>query len=329
MEHRRSPTISDVARVAQVSTGTVSRVLNGRPGVHPETRERVLEVVQRLAYTPMQAARELTGHTETVGILLAPEVRHYIPYYLLFFEHLAEAVWREGMRLEEIPTDPVGLPLKAARAYVLMGAHDHDPRLERLAAQGIPFALIGVYPGTFCVAPDDLAGGYMATRHLLELGHRDILHLTGQPQHQAGRERLAGYRNALSAYGVGYREELVLDGDFSTLTAYRRLRRAWEGGLRFSAVFAASDEMAVGALAALEDVGVSVPLEVSVVGYDDLPEIGSMLTTVRQDIAEIARTAVGLLKEGMAGAQPRGVRVPVQLVVRGSSSRYQPDALGP
>ncbi|MCL6527089.1 MAG: LacI family transcriptional regulator [Thermaceae bacterium] len=329
MEHRRSPTISDVARVAQVSTGTVSRVLNGRPGVHPETRERVLEVVQRLAYTPMQAARELTGHTETVGILLAPEVRHYIPYYLLFFEHLAEAVWREGMRLEEIPTDPVGLPLKAARAYVLMGAHDHDPRLERLAAQGIPFALIGVYPGTFCVAPDDLAGGYMATRHLLELGHRDILHLTGQPQHQAGRERLAGYRNALSAYGVGYREELVLDGDFSTLTAYRRLRRAWEGGLRFSAVFAASDEMAVGALAALEDVGVSVPLEVSVVGYDDLPEIGAGLTTVRQDIAEIARTAVGLLKEGMAGAQPRGVRVPVQLVVRGSSSRYQPHALGP
>ncbi|MER3483359.1 MAG: LacI family transcriptional regulator [Meiothermus sp.] len=329
MDSRRSPTINDVARVAQVSTGTVSRVLNGRSGVHPQTRERVLEVVRRLAYTPMQAARELTGHTETVGILLAPEVRRYIPYYLLFFERLAEALWREGMRLEETPTDPVGLPLKAARAYVLMGAHDHDPRLESLAAQGIPFALIGVYPGSFCVAPDDLAGGYAATRHLLELGHREILHLTGQPQHQAGRERLAGYQKALAAYGLPYREDFVLDGDFSTLTAYRRLRRIWEQGLRFSAVFAASDEMAVGALAALEDVGVGVPLEVSVVGYDDLPEIGSALTTVRQDIAEIARTAVRLLKEAMSGAQPHGVRIPVQLVVRGSSSLYQPRALGP
>jgi len=304
--------------VAGVSTGTVSRVINGRSGVHPQTRERVLEVVERLSYVPMQAARELTGHTETVGILLAPEVRRYIPYYLLFFEHLAEALWREGMRLEETPTDPAGLPLKAAQAYVLMGAHDHDPRIETLTQQGTPFALIGVYPGAFCVAPDDEAGGYAATRHLLELGHRSILHLTGQPQHQAGRERLAGYRKALRAYRVG--DETVLDGDFSTLTAYRAVRRAWEGGLRFSAVFAASDEMAVGAMAALEDVGVSVPLEVSVVGYDDLPEIGATLTTVRQDIAEIARTATQLVQGAISKESPHGIRIPVQLVVRGSTS---------
>lgn len=318
MNNRRVPTIGDVARVAGVSTGTVSRVINGRSGVHPQTRERVLEVVERLSYVPMQAARELTGHTETVGILLAPEVRRYIPYYLLFFEHLAEALWREGMRLEETPTDPAGLPLKAAQAYVLMGAHDHDPRIETLTQQGTPFALIGVYPGAFCVAPDDEAGGYAATRHLLELGHRSILHLTGQPQHQAGRERLAGYRKALRAYRVG--DETVLDGDFSTLTAYRAVRRAWEGGLRFSAVFAASDEMAVGAMAALEDVGVSVPLEVSVVGYDDLPEIGATLTTVRQDIAEIARTATQLVQAAISKESPHGIRIPVQLVVRGSTS---------
>ena len=327
MNSRRVPTISDVARIAQVSTGTVSRVLNGRAGVHPRTRERVMEVVERLSYVPMQAARELTGHTDTVGVLLAPEVRRYIPYYLLFFEALAEALWREGMRLEETPTDPAGMPLKPAQAYVLMGAHDHDPRLETLSQQGIPFALVGVYPGVFCVAPDDQAGGYAATRHLLELGHREILHLTGQPQHQAGRERLAGYKEALGAYKVS--KEIVLDGDFSTLAAYRALRRAWEGGMRFSAVFAAPDEMAVGAAAALEDVGVNVPLEVSVVGYDDLPEIGASLTTVRQDISEVAYTAVRLLKEAIKGDKPHSVRIPVQLVVRASSSRARPRSQGP
>ncbi|RDI95219.1 LacI family transcriptional regulator [Meiothermus sp. QL-1] len=319
MEPNRTPTIQDVARLAGVSTGTVSRVLNQRPGVHPRTRERVLEVVKRLGYVPMQAARELAGKGEVVGILLAPGVRRYIPYFVLLFEHLSEALWQEGLRLEETPTDPAGLPLRAARGYILLGAHDHDPRLEALAQAGVPHVLVGVYPGSFWVAPDDEAGGYAATRHLLELGHREIAHLTGQPHHQAGRERLRGYRRALEAYGVAYRPELVLDGDFSTLTAYRVLRRAWEGGLRFSALFAASDEMAVGARAALEDLGLRVPQDVSLVGYDDLPEVGEGLTTIRQDIAQIARIAAGLLREALGGAEPRGVRVPVRLVVRGTT----------
>jgi len=314
------PTITDVARLAGVSTGTVSRVINQRAGVHPQTKARVLEVVDRLGYVPMQAARELTGRTDTIGILLAPGVRRYIPYFVLLFEHLSEALWREGMRLEETPTDATGLPLHTAEGFILLGAHDHDPRLETLARKKIPHVLVGVYPNSYWVAPDDESGAYAATRHLLELSHREILHLTGQPQHQAGRDRLAGYRKALDTYGVSYRPELVLDGDFSTLAAYRVTRKAWEDGLRFTAVFAASDEMAVGVKGALEDVGQRVPLDVSLVGYDDLPEIGTHLTTIRQDISEIARTAVRLLKEAISGALPQGVRVPVQLVVRGTTS---------
>ncbi len=323
MEAQRAPTIQDVARLAGVSTGTVSRVLNQRPGVHPRTRERVLAVVERLGYVPMQAARELTGHTDTVGILLAPQVRRYIPYFVLLYERLAEALWREGMRLEETPTDAVGLPLKPARGYILLGAHDHDPRLEALQQTRIPHVLVGVYPGVYWVAPDDEGGGYAATRHLLELGHRQIAHLTGQPQQQVGRERLRGYRKALEAYQVPFQPDLVLDGDFSTLTAYRVVRKAWEQGLRFSALFAASDEMAIGAAAALEDLGLRVPQDVSLVGFDDLPEIGEGLTTVRQDIGQIAQAAAGLLKEALAGGRPYGVRVPVQLVARGTTSLWE------
>lgn len=314
------PTISDVARLAGVSTGTVSRVLNERPGVHPLTKARVLAVVDQLGFVPMQAARELSGRTDTVGILLAPGVRRYTPYFVLLYEYLADALWREGMRLEETPTDSAGLPMSAAQGFVLLGAHDHDPRLETLRRRQVPHVLIGVYSDCFWVAPDDQGGAYAATRHLLELGHRELLHLTGHPHHQAGRDRLAGYRKALEAYRVPYRPEMVLDGDFSTLTAYRVTRKAFENGLRFSGVFAASDEMAVGVIAALEDLGLSVPLDVSVVGYDDLPEIGTHLTTVHQDIPEIARTTVRLMREAISGTTPRGIRVPVQLLVRNTSS---------
>ena len=249
-------TIREVAKLAGVSTGTVSRVLNGRPGVHPQTRARVLEVVRALGYVPNPVARELTGRGErTVGVLQLPGVPRLTPYFTLLYEYLADALWQEGFRLREVPTDPVGLPLEPAKGYVLLGAHEHDPRIEYLQEHGQPFVLVGVYPGAFWVAPHDEEGGYLATRHLLELGHREILHLTGHLHNQAGRDRLAGYRRALEAYGVPFRPELVLDGEFSVLSAYRVLRRAWEGGLRGTAIFAASDEMAVGARAALEDLG--------------------------------------------------------------------------
>ncbi|MCL4454153.1 MAG: LacI family transcriptional regulator [Deinococcus sp.] len=320
MAVKEVPTIHDVATLAGVSTGTVSRVLNKRPGVHPETRVRVQEVVERLGYTPSAVARELSGKGEALGILMAPGTRRLTPYFTLLYEMLVDAVWREGLRVEETLVDNAGLPLLPAKAYIMLGAHDHDHRVEHMERRKLPFVLLGVYPGAFWVAPDDIEGAYQATRHLLELGHRKILHVSGRPERQAERERIKGYRKALKEYGVNFEANMVIDGEFSTLQAYRKVRKVWEEGLRFSAVFAASDEMAVGTVAALEDLGIQVPKDVSVVGFDDLPELSTGLTTVRQDIAEIARTCVRLAKDAITGAKPYGVRVPVQLVVRGTTA---------
>lgn len=321
MQGKPRPTIKEIARLANVSTGTVSRVLNGRPGVSPGTRAKVLEAVRTLGFVPNAAARELVGKSTLVGLLFAPGVRRYTPYFALLLEALSEALWREGLRVAEVSTDPQGLPREEALAYILLGAHDHDPRVEGLKAQGKPFVLIGTYPGVFWVAPDDRQGGYLATRHLLELGHREVALLTGHLHHQAGRERLLGYKNALLEAGLTFRSELVLDGDFDALSAYRAVRRAWEGGLRFSALFAASDEMALGAWAALEDLGLKVPEAVSLVGYDDLPELGERLTTVHQDIPTVAQEAVTLLRAALQGSPPFGKRVPVYLVPRGTTAR--------
>lgn len=323
MQTKKKLTIKEIARFANVSVGTVSRVLNGRPGVSPETRARVLEVVRIQGFVPNAAARELVGQSTAVGLLLAPGVRRYTPYFTLLLEALSEEVWHLGLRVMEVATDTRGLPLEKAKAYLLLGAHDHDPRIETLRKDNVPFVLIGYYPGTFWVAPDDEEGGYKATRHLLELGHRDIAHLTGHLHHQAGRERLLGYKRALLEAGLTWRPELVLDGNFDALHAYRAVRRAWEGGLRFSALFAASDEMALGAWAAMEDLGLHVPADVSLVGYDDLPEVGERLTTIHQDIPTIAREAVRLLREALQRKSPYGKRVPVHLVSRGSTARRE------
>ncbi|KOX90747.1 HTH-type transcriptional repressor PurR [Thermus aquaticus] len=316
-------TIREIARLANVSVGTVSRALNGRPGVSPKTRARILELVRTLGFTPSAAARELVGRSTSVGLLLAPGVRRYTPYFALLLEALSEALAQDGLRVKEVATDPYGLPLEEAMGYILLGAHDHDPRLEGLRHSGRPFVLIGAYPGVFAVAPDDVDGGYQATRHLLELGHEAVAHLTGHLHHQAGRERLMGYRQALEEKGVPFRPELVLDGNFDPLAAYRAVRRAWEGGLRFTALFAASDEMALGAKAALDDLGLRVPWDVSLVGYDDLPEVGQELTTVHQDIPTIAQEATLLLKKALAGETPVAKRVPVHLVVRGTTAKRE------
>ncbi|WP_243028916.1 LacI family DNA-binding transcriptional regulator [Thermus albus] len=323
MMRDRKLTIKELARLANVSVGTVSRALNDRPGVRAETRARILELARAHNFVPNLAARELVGQSTLVGLLVPPGVPRYTPYFSLLLEALGEELWRLGLRVAEVPGDSRGLPLGQARGYILLGAHDHDPRLEALRQQGVPFVLIGVQEGVFWVAPDDVGGAYQATRHLLELGHRAIAHVTGYLHHQAGRERLQGYRKALGEAGIPFRPDLVLDGKFQALAAYRAVRQAWERGVRFTAVFAASDEMAQGAWAALEDLGLGVPAQVSVVGFDDLPEVGEGLTTVHQDIPILAREAVALLKEAMEGKEPYGKRLPVWLVPRGSTARRE------
>ena len=317
-------TIEDVARAAGFSTGTVSRVLNNREGVRPQTRSQVLETVARLDYRPDTAARALSrGPATRVGLNVAAGRRRFIPFFILLLEHLMDELQSGGYHLEEIPSRPDGLPERVTDGVILLGAHDDDPRVPYLQAAGVPFVLLGHQAGVRWVAPDDVDGGLQATRHLLRLGHEAIIHVSGPLFDQAARDRYRGCVAAFEEAGLG--PPPLLDGGFTSLGAYRAVRAAWERGERFSAAFAASDEMAVGVVAALEDVGCRVPTDVSVVGFDDLPEIGEGvsggLTTVRQDVGRMATSAVALLQEGLAGEAVRHERVPVQLVVRGTSSR--------
>ena len=305
------PTINDIARAAGVSKGTVSRVLNGHSTVAVQTRAQVERVMSELNYVPDPAARHLSWRTgQTLGLSTLSGDPLLSPYQVLFRRALEAHTAPAGVQLLDLHGELEGLA-RFPSAVLLMHIKPHDTRLDLLAARGVPVVLIGHHPQHRWVAPDDQRGAELATRQLTDAGHRQLAFL-GTGESQVARDREAGFRAAAQAVGA---DVSTLPGGFTVLDGYRTVRRAWEGGLRFSGLFAASDEQAVGAATALQDLGLEVPGQVSVVGFDGLPELPLplRLTTVAQDIPRIAEVALQLVQEALAGEAVRGEYVPVTL----------------
>ncbi|THF85570.1 LacI family transcriptional regulator [Deinococcus sp. KSM4-11] len=304
------PTIHDIARLAGVSTGTVSRVINGHNTVAVRTRQQVEQVMRAMDYAPDPAARQLswrTGHT--VGLSTMAGDPLLSPYQVLFRRSLEARTSPAGVQLIDLHGD---LPLgRLPSAVVLMHIKDGDARLTLLEERGVPLVMIGHHERHSWVAPDDRAGAALATRQLTEAGHRQLL-FVGAGESQVARDREEGFLQAARAVNAAV---ATLPGGYTALDGYRTVRRAWEQGLRFTGCFAETDEQAVGVVAALEDLGLDVPGQVSVVGFDGLPELPLPvpLTTVSQDIDRIAEVALGLVQEALAGEPPRGEYVPVRL----------------
>ncbi len=310
------PTITDIARASGVSKGTVSRVLNGHRTVAPATRVRVEEVMAHLGYQPDQAARHLSWRSgRSLGMSVLTGDPLLSPYQVLLRRAIEREVGPVGLALHDLGED-LASHVHLPSAVLVMHLRGNDPRLGLLRARGVPAVVVGHHPAWSWVAPDDRGGAALAARTLTDLGHRDVLMLGGG-EGQVARDRGEGFVLAARAAGASAR---VLTTDFTLLGGYRAVRRSLEGGWHASGVFAATDEMAVGAVAALHDGGLRVPQDVSMIGFDGLPELPQVvgfagrLTTVAQDISQIAKEALSLVQEALAGGPPRGVRVPVRLV---------------
>ncbi|ANE42880.1 LacI family DNA-binding transcriptional regulator [Deinococcus puniceus] len=306
------PTIDDIARASGVSKGTVSRVINGHSTVAERTRARVQEVIARLDYTPDPAARNLSWRTgQTLGLSLDRDDPMLSPYQVLFRRALEAHTAPLGVQLLDLRADLTRMA-RLPSAVLVMHAVEGDPRLSFLQQVGVPAVLIGHHPASFWVAPDDEGGAHLATTQLLEAGHRHLAYLGAGPS-QVAQDRQRGFERAARTVGANTQ---LLAADFTVLGGYRAVRRAWESGLRFTGLFAQSDESAIGAVAALEDLGINIPGDVSVVGFDGLPELPLpySLTTVSQDIPRIASTALTLVQEAISGQSPRGEFIPVQLI---------------
>jgi LacI family transcriptional regulator len=316
-------TIGRVAEEAGVSKGTVSRVLNARAGVNEETRVLVQGVMDRLGYVPDPGARQLARRgRHVIGLMLDDDLRRGGTYYGILRDALEERFAAQGYHTQVIASER-GDDLEAVPdGVILLGVHLDDPRPASLEAQRVPFVMIGrSMQNTAWVDVDNLGGLRDAMRHLIALGHTRIVHITGAHTGQASVQRLEGYLTGLREANLPEDASLIWDGDFTALGGYRAVRRALEQQQSFTAIAAASDEMAYGAIQALQDAGRRVPWDISVTGFDDLPLAGrSGLTTAKQPILEIGHCAAELLLERMAGKPTRSQLIPTTLLVRTSSA---------
>ncbi|GAB1513573.1 LacI family DNA-binding transcriptional regulator [Actinophytocola sp. KF-1] len=301
----RDPAMTDVARLAGVSHQTVSRVLNGHPNVREQTRLRVRAAIAQLGYRPNKAARALvTGRSQLIGII-AQNSSLYGPSSLLgaFELAAAEAGFSVSLRrVKVLDRESIASAVEHHRDSRVAGIVAIAPTAsanEALAEvpAGVPLVTVDGDPAraTSLVTVDQEAGAFLATRHLLDAGHSTVWHVSGPPDWFDSAGRVRGWTQALESAGVEVPP--LVAADWSAASGYRAgqmLARMPE----VTAVFAANDHLALGLLRAMHERGRSVPRDVSVVGFDDVPEAAYFippLTTIRPDFDAVARETLSLL----------------------------------
>jgi DNA-binding LacI/PurR family transcriptional regulator len=325
-------TIAEVAREARVGVATVSRVLNGSPAVRDQTRRRVLDAIARLGYAPNAAARALsTGRTQAVGVLAPFFTRPSVMERLRgICGVLADGGYQLVLFDVERPADRDGYTAALPGGGLLDGLLSislcpSEAELERFADACVPVVLVDhAHERVPAVYTDDVAGGRLATEHLLALGHRRIAFVGDSEANGYGftssAMRRAGYEAALTAAGVELDPALVRRAAHGREAAVELTRELLEAAEPPTALFAASDTQAVGALEAADALGAAVPGDLSVVGYDDI-ELARYagLTTVAQPLEESGRRGAELLLAALGGTPAKGRQLPVELVVRATT----------
>lgn len=314
-------TIKDIARLAGVAPSVVSRALNNKYGVKESTRERIVSIARELGYYPNTAARSLvTRRTETIGVVMADisepfysqaiKGMEYVALqtgYTLLFSNSYENV-EDGRLLQKMIT------AERVDGLVIMGSNIREKSfISSLLEREIPFILVERSysdPKVNCIWVDNVRGGYLATKYLIDRGHRRIAHIAGNLYFQVALDRVEGYKRALEDTGIGYSEELVVMGNFVTEDGYRATKEVL--GLGCTAIFAANDTMAYGALQAISEAGLRVPDDIAVIGFDDL-EFSSLtnppLTTVRQPRYEMGRKSLEVLTAILRENHDGGVKI--------------------
>ena len=335
----RRVTSHDVARLAGVSRTTVSFVLNGVPGISisEATRRRVLDAARKLNYHPDSAARKLvSGKSRTLGLVLrqSPEqvfADAFLPQVIL---GLGQAASQQGFHVLLSPLEPNDhagyarlIHEKHVDGIILSGPRQGDQDLIELHRQGVPVILMGQMPGSDIpfVDVDAVKGAAMAVRHLIELGHRRIGMITNASlDYTSAQHRLAGYRQALEEARLSYDAALLKTGDFTPASGIAAMDDLLRSKPRPTAVFIASDVIALGAVQAIKRAGLNVPNDVAVVGFDDVPLAGFYdppLTTIRLPAHGLGWAAgerlIRLIQDD--DLDQRGVLLETELIVRAST----------
>jgi LacI family transcriptional regulator len=334
----RRITISDVAAAAGVSIKTVSRVINREPNVRPSVRLRVQAVIQELGFVPNMAARSLAG---TRSFMIGTLFDNPSPSYVVAIQRGAMAACRAAgyhLAIEEMDLrGDVAAQMRAMLATARLDGVILSPPvtdcaavLDALEAKGLPYVRLmpAEYPSRSpAVVVDDTAAAVDLARHLWQLNHRDFAVITGPPGHVASRLRLDGFLAGVAACGGDPTRVRVVGGDFTFQAGMAAGLALLDGPARPTAIFAGNDEMAAGVYSAAAQLGVRIPDQVSVVGYDDSPIaelLWPTLTTVRQPVAEMAAAAARILLGGGADDPAPVQRLGYQVVIRQSTAQSRP-----
>ena len=329
------PNYRAIAEAAGVSVSTISRYFNGHLRLRPETEQRVQDAVATLGYGQI-SPRPTTRPTKRRALgMIMPQVGN--SYFGALADQIARAADAQGYSLVVAPTldNPWGqidcvsmMTGLGVDGLAYIGNYRTNAALQAAASDGIPLVLVdedidGI-PPTDKVLVDDYAGAYQATAYLCAHGHTNIAVFTGPASLHSSQERIRAFHDALGRHGIAADGQLMLHGTFTEDFGAAAMARLMTNAQRPTAVFAASDAIALGVLGAARNFGIAVPDELSVVGFDDIPEarlVTPSLTTVRTPLDQMARNAVTMLIDRVNGstAEPATAVVPVRLEVRDST----------
>jgi DNA-binding LacI/PurR family transcriptional regulator len=329
--------MSDVAKLANVSMQTVSRVINGKDQVSSKTKAAVDAAIEQLGYRPNTIARALASRRSgRIGLINTGVAARSLSKRMLSFN---EAARESGYQVSIVSIDDAdykglldafdsllqqnveGIVVIAADRDLLGALQDVKVDVPLVISEGSSL------PGLHSVSVDQFLGARIATRHLLDLGHREIRHITGPPRSLDAIERLRGWRTELFEAGIASSEPLV--GDWRPLSGYEAGVELAKS-LDFTAVFCGNDQMVVGLLHAFFEAGIRVPEDVSIVGFDDIPEAAHLippLTTIRQDFDELGRRIMSTLIAEIDGTELTAPdRSEPELIIRQSTRPYAPSS---
>ncbi|MBC7808066.1 MAG: LacI family DNA-binding transcriptional regulator [Akkermansiaceae bacterium] len=332
-------TIREVARASGVSPMTVSYVLNDPGRVHPDTRQRVLQAMRELGYRPplsRSASDTEEDRRTTIGIIYSrwSRLASEVSYYSRILAGVLEAADDQGSHVTLFShhtwTEDVS---KSLRKYcdgrcdglILIAPKIESELVTTLRERGMPFVIVGdsgLGPEDRCVDVDNVAAAYQITDHLLSLGHTNIAYLPGKDNVRPTHEREQGWRAAHAARGIVPRQSIPYPGGWTREYGYERAIIILKETDRPSAIFAMDDELAMGAMIAARELGLRIGRDLSVAGFDDVPEATQCdppLTTISQPYTEIGARAVGLLLGTMRGGGGGRILLPGRMIIRAST----------
>ncbi|HSI58617.1 MAG TPA: LacI family DNA-binding transcriptional regulator [Ideonella sp.] len=336
--HRSTPTLAQIAAAAGVSAMTASRALSGQPGVSDATRAAIRKLADDMGYETNRVARKLvTGESRVIGVLASGLDTPFVAALVTAIARAAAAAGNDVLidAVIDYERRPAGGVLQLLQQFtdgvIAVLPYEHG-YVQTLSRARIPVMTIdhprahGEFPS---VAADSYGGARAAMAHLAELGHRRVAFIAGAQELESAHERRRAYDDAVAVLGLVRDDALVLEGDYTLDCGRLAGQRIARMKKRPSAVFAANDLSAFGAMAALQQHGLRIPEDISVVGFDDLPAAAQWhpaLTTVRQPVDELGRAAVNTLLALISGLGVAAARVnlPTELVVRESTAAANP-----